>query len=271
VFIQNPPRYAAALSCGARFGPGGVLIYAGDTGDELNRVLSRFHGPIFLLEGLKMRYALVDGLQAEPEPRLKGICKSCGSILISKCGKHKLWHWAHKSTVHCDQWWEPETEWHRAWKNLFPKDWQEVIHFDPFTDEKHIADVKTSHGQVIEFQHSPMKPEELRSREEFYKNMAWVIDGCRGELDEATFNMGLGSRIDPPNHPTIFPFQWWSQSKLFKNWWTATCPVFLDFSHPVVWRLALYEPKEKRGVVGPIQRGDLVKILTEGVPLARIR
>jgi hypothetical protein len=217
-----------------------------------------------------MHYALVDDTPAEPSPRLKGNCKRCGSIMIAKCGQHKLWHWAHKSRVHCDPWWEPETEWHRAWKNLFPKDWQEVIHFDPVTNEKHIADVKTSHGQVIEFQHSPMKPEELRSREEFYKNMVWVIDGCRGELDAATFHVGLGSRVDQPDRPTVFPFHWYGRSKLFEDWQAAATPVFIDFGRPIVWRLVLYNPETQQGVVGPIQREALVNDLTEGVPLAKI-
>src|SRR5271155_5784119 len=99
-----------------------------------------------------MRFAIVDGLQREPAPKLPGICKCCGLPVVAKCGQHNLWHWAHRSRVHCDLWWEPETEWHRAWKNHFPEEWQEVVRFDPATGEKHIADVQTSAGLVIEFQ-----------------------------------------------------------------------------------------------------------------------
>ena len=40
--------------------------------------------------------------------------------------------------------------------------------------EKHIADVKTDQDCVIEFQHTYIKPDERRSREEFYKNIVWV-------------------------------------------------------------------------------------------------
>ncbi|MGH9440295.1 MAG: competence protein CoiA family protein [Terriglobia bacterium] len=101
-----------------------------------------------------MRYALVNGLKVEPAPSLSGQCSSCGAVMVAKCGQHKLWHWAHKSRVHCDPWWEPETDWHRAWKNHFPPEWQEVVHFDPASHEKHVADVKTVAGKVIEFQHS---------------------------------------------------------------------------------------------------------------------
>jgi hypothetical protein len=43
------------------------------------------------------------------------------------------------------------------------KSWQEIVHRSD-SGEKHIADVKTDHGWVIEFQHSYLNPEERRSR-----------------------------------------------------------------------------------------------------------
>ena len=42
---------------------------------------------------------------------------------------------------------------------------------------KHIADIKTDSGLVIELQHSSMSLEEMQSRENFYKKMIWIIDG----------------------------------------------------------------------------------------------
>jgi len=56
----------------------------------------------------------------------------------------------------CDNWWENETQWHRDWKNHFPVEWQEVVQIAE-DGEKHIADVKTSEGWVVEFQHSYLK------------------------------------------------------------------------------------------------------------------
>ncbi len=85
-------------------------------------------------------------------------------------------HWAHKTKQNCDPWWESETEWHRKWKDCFSEEFQEIIMYDNETGEKHVADVKTKTGFVIEFQHSAMKREEKASRENFYKNMVWVID-----------------------------------------------------------------------------------------------
>ena len=123
-----------------------------------------------------MKFAIVDNIRQEAMPGTKGICPVCGAQCIAKCGERKINHWAHKSKKDCDPWWESETLWHRAWKNNFPKDWQEVINHDATTGEKHVADVKTSTGLVIEFQHSAIKPEERKSREVFHKAMVWVAN-----------------------------------------------------------------------------------------------
>ncbi len=101
-----------------------------------------------------MRFALVEGSKREPQPKQRGECPHCDEDMIAKCGRVKVWHWAHKGKRHCDQWWENETEWHRSWKDEFPTDWQEIGQQDEETGEKYLADVKTTHGLVIEFQHS---------------------------------------------------------------------------------------------------------------------
>ncbi|MFH7030020.1 MAG: competence protein CoiA [Heteroscytonema crispum UTEX LB 1556] len=124
-----------------------------------------------------MKYALANGIKQEPKPQQKGVCCFCGNPTISKCGNRKVWHWAHESLKHCDSWWENETSWHRLWKSYFPVKNQEIIHFDEVTGEKHIADIKTDNGMVIEIQNSPMSEEELHSRESFYGNMIWIVNG----------------------------------------------------------------------------------------------
>lgn len=126
-----------------------------------------------------MKFAIIDGDKVEASKGAKGICQSCGAEMIAKCGEFRINHWAHKKIRQCDTWWETETEWHRAWKGYFPSEWQEVVQFDSFTNEKHIADVRTDKGLVIEFQHSYLNAEERRKREGFYKNMVWVVDGTR--------------------------------------------------------------------------------------------
>ncbi|MBR1907750.1 competence protein [bacterium] len=124
-----------------------------------------------------MKYALLNGKIVEPNKNIKkAICPLCGEIVISKCGKIKIFHWAHKSKQNCDPWQENETEWHRNWKNNFPKECQEVIMFDENTGEKHIADVKTKTDIILEFQHSYINTNEQCSREKFYKNVIWIVD-----------------------------------------------------------------------------------------------
>ena len=88
-----------------------------------------------------MKFANVDGCRREAAPGLSGECPVCSEPTIAKCGDSRAWHWAHKRTRVCDHWWENETQWHRAWKNVFSETWQEVVHSSA-DGEKHIADVK---------------------------------------------------------------------------------------------------------------------------------
>lgn len=85
-------------------------------------------------------------------------------------------HWAHHRLKDCDPWWENETQWHRDWKNRFPIECREVSHIAN-DGEIHRADIKTPTGIVIEIQHSFMTDAERISREKFYANLVWVVDG----------------------------------------------------------------------------------------------
>src|SRR5262245_34333241 len=126
----------------------------------------------------EMKFANVDGVRCEAARKMRGTCPdpSCGATVVAKCGEMRMWHWAHLGVRNCDPWREPETLWHRIWKNFFPIECQEVRHNGP-DGEVHIADVKTKNGIALEFQHSNILRIERVSRERFYKPMAWVIDG----------------------------------------------------------------------------------------------
>lgn len=128
-----------------------------------------------------MQYALVDEIRREAFPTGKGTCPTCGSAMVAKCGPRILHHWAHAGRRNCDPWWENETVWHREWKELFPEICREISHTAP-DGEIHRADIKTPTGIVIEIQHSSMTDIERLSRESFYGNLVWVIDG-RGFRD----------------------------------------------------------------------------------------
>jgi competence protein CoiA len=123
-----------------------------------------------------LQYALVDGERREAFPAGRGQCPLCGAPTLAKCGPRVIHHWSHAGRKNCDPWWESETEWHRQWKSLFPPVHREVSYTAP-DGEIHRADVVTQSGIVIEFQHSQMTDAERLSREDFYKNLVWVLDG----------------------------------------------------------------------------------------------
>ncbi len=204
-----------------------------------------------------MRYALVNGEKVEAQPKDKGICPHCQTEMFAKCGQVKVWHWAHKGSLLCDPWWESETEWHRQWKNKFPKEWQEVSIVDPTTGEHHIADVKNQFGLVIEFQHSIIKSEERVSREDFYKQMVWVVDGTSGDLDESYFYMGLSGPLQ--KSPLTYQVTWWGHGRLLTNWSESKVRVYPDFGKDVLWRLLFFDPKKKVGPAGPLPKKAFIE------------
>jgi hypothetical protein len=77
------------------------------------------------------------------------------------------------------------SEWHMNWQNEFDKEYREIIHHGKLG--KHIADVKTKHGHIIEFQNSPISSKEILQREEFYGDkLLWI-------LNSDTFKLQLNS------------------------------------------------------------------------------
>ena len=197
-----------------------------------------------------MKYAIVDGERTTAKPRLRGICQCCGGQTIAKCGEHVVWHWAHRRREDCDSWWESETDWHRSWKDRFPAEWQEVTRCDPVTGEKHIADVNTSHGLVVEIQNSPIHAEEMRSRENFYREIVWLVNGDRRgtdgrsqTLDRNYFEMGRSS-VPIRHDPLVFPVEWLGKSKLLHNWSKAAAGVYFDFGDGILWRFESFEPNK---------------------------
>lgn len=233
-----------------------------------------------------MQLALVDGQRRTPELHLKGACPACGQAALSKCGSKVIWHWAHNGKRHCDPWWENETEWHRKWKSLFPESQREIVHFDQLTGEKHVADIKTSRGMVIELQHSAMPIEELQAREAFYKRMFWIVDArpfasqferskeplpdpkaamcadIRFAAGKASMFWRVSERLDSSSMVQIHSsrkieseirahykghhFFTWTRPRTV--WFEARMPVFLDFGHDELLWLQVYDELGQRCV-----------------------
>ena len=161
-----------------------------------------------------MLYGLNNGVRIEATPNAQAVCQCCNSELIPKCGNINVWHWSHKFKVHCDDWYEPETQWHKGWKNEFPKDCQEVVFKDELTGEKHVADVYLPKGLVLEFQNSNISSEEIQQRENFYKKMIWVINGDK-----------FYQNLIHSDHGNFL----WKHRK--KCWLVAKMPIFISFTN----------------------------------------
>lgn len=213
-----------------------------------------------------MKFALIEGCRHEATPALRGECPSCGARVIAKCGTKKIWHWAHTSVRNCDRWWEPETEWHRAWKNEFPASSQEVRHIAP-NGELHIADVKTEAGFVLEFQHSNISANERASRESFYERMVWLVNGTRLKRDLPAFQSSVRSASVINDAPLRLLMRD-RESPIVERWAGSRCPVFVDFGDaqfdfPVIpddqmlWRLQYYE-KINKVLATPVSRSSFV-------------
>jgi hypothetical protein len=140
-------------------------------------------------------------------PGATGTCPICRETLRPRCGEIVTWHWAHKSVIDCDPWQEPETEWHRHWKQFASEDRVEVVRGG------HRADLISPDGAVVELQHSPISPEEIREREEFYGRMIWLLDGS---AFPGSFRVTLDEK------KTTFV---WSPPR--PSWLTAAAPIFI--------------------------------------------
>lgn len=210
-----------------------------------------------------MKYAIVENKKVEATKGVKGTCPNCGFDLIAKCGELKVNHWSHKGNRNCDPWWENETEWHRSWKGYFPKEWQEIVHFDE-SGEKHIADVKTKNGWVLEIQHSFMNPEERRSRNSFYQQLVWIVDGTRRKTDKKQFEKVLEKSVRLNTKIPIVKTHFPDESRLLKEWHNDSL-VFFDFGEAenaeqsILWFL-FPQTVSSSAYLSPFSRANFVEI-----------
>jgi hypothetical protein len=169
-------------------------------------------------------------------PHAKGFCALCKGPMIPKCGHIKIDHWAHKSVKDCDPWWEPESEWHRQWKNIVHEDLREVV--IEKEGEKHRADIQLPSGIIIEFQKSPLPIGERLRREKFYEKMLWVIHFPKEKIE--------WERSDPTNITSSKNFnEYYLTIKYFNKWINYPpnlSPIFLDFDDgEMFWIMEFYK------------------------------
>ncbi len=203
-----------------------------------------------------MKFAELAGNRVEPSPKSHATCPFCGQAVIAKCGKVKIWHWAHKSTQHCDHWWETETEWHRSWKNRFPAEWQEIGRRDK-NGELHIADVLTPNGLALEFQHSHINREEVEIRSDFHGNICWIVDGLRLESSLVQFKQSIeeGSKLRSSG-AAVYELHL-MDSRLLKKWSGLNAPIVIDFGGQSVWVIG--SSRGQSVLVYPLQKELLLQ------------
>jgi competence CoiA-like predicted nuclease len=164
-----------------------------------------------------MQYAILNNERIEATPNMTAICPVCKSTVISKCGTIMVWHWAHQSKEDCDSWYEPESEWHRGWKNYFKPEEREVV------IGRHRADIKVN-STVIELQNSSISAEDIQERELFYNKMIWIVNG------EEFWDKSIVTFRKDNSYETFI----WKHPR--KCWWKATKPIYIDIdkSYPTM-------------------------------------
>lgn len=173
----------------------------------------------------KWRYAIVDGIKTDIRDAKRcqhGICPMCGDELIARKGEVRAHHWWHVRGK-CDDWYQPKGPWHIYWQSKFPVEMQEV----PVSRStegglvKHIADIRTGSGLVIEVQYSAIMPAVVKERELFYGKMLWLISKTRfPRFAEVSSKWGRSYRCGEfdvcgldGKHQQCFPCAWEKSDK----------------------------------------------------------
>lgn len=112
------------------------------------------------------------GSRIKALPTHTAYCPDCGTVMIPKCGKITMWHWAHThKPVNCN--YQYESEWHLQWK-------YKVLNFNCDVEvriEKNITDVLNHNSKrLIEFQNSSINTTNMIERCENYKKNGYKVD-----------------------------------------------------------------------------------------------
>ena len=101
-----------------------------------------------------------------------------------------------------------ETQWHSDWKKAFPVHYREVTFINRAIGEYHRADIHTPCGTTIEFQNSPLSLTEMQSREAFYPNLIWLLNGKKFK------GFKILKHLPDVNHPSLAEFEFCNRKNL---------------------------------------------------------
>ncbi len=160
-----------------------------------------------------MIWAEIENKRIKAIPKAIGHCPLCKNKVIPKCGEIRTWHWAHQKSQKCDNWYEPQNQWHLDWKMIFGEEYAEII--IQKDKVKHFADIITPKGITIRLQDSSINKDTIKEIEYFYgERMIWIVNGMNFK---DKFKM-LG---------TDYPDFYWNNPR--KSWIGVRKPVFIDF------------------------------------------
>ena len=136
----------------------------------------------------------------------------------------------------------------------------------------------------VEVQHSPIAEEEARIRENFYKEMIWIVDARH--LDGWFL---VGTAYDLASCcPMMYQIEWWGRSKLLDNWSKSQVHVYFDVMNSaneyqeddklwllphettvpvekrVLWRLLEFDDVNRTGYIAPVQAEAVIEAVMNG-------
>lgn len=220
--------------------------------------------------GGRVKFAVLNGLRVAPEKGLIGaVCPICKQPVFARCGEIRLPHWAHKSVIDCDPWKESETQWHRDWKDLFG-DMQEQVHENGGV--RHLADVKTPDGTIVEFRHSVINDEGKRTRAAFFgKQMLWVVD-CVNRPNVLARFMDNKYTLLLEHISGYEVFSTEEPAKcLPRSWINCNRFVVFDFGEKEVWCLFPRKRDRDRAIFMCLKKNDFVAAVKDGYEKFRER
>jgi competence protein CoiA len=191
----------------------------------------------------------------EPTPGAMARCPLCKAPVRARCGQVNVWHWAHLQGGDCDTWAEPETEWHRAYKLIVPRERREV------SRGRHRADMVNRYGAVLELQHSTLSVDDIAARERHYgSQMRWLFD-ARTAYWKERITLRHKQTDEGGNYVT---FRWKHARRSITS---CTRPVFLDLGQGLILRVKKTYPGPPFHGWGYLHRtADLWNWLLTGSP-----
>jgi hypothetical protein len=166
--------------------------------------------------------AVLNGQLARATSGARASCPECGNAVTARIPEHAIRHWAHMPLAGdedrgCSN--EPGemSEWHRHWQWL-----RTDLSCIEVARGAHRADAINEAGDVIEFQHSSISPEDIESRERFWRRGVWVLDGTPRENEE---RVEVRRRPDQPVDDPYCSFKWNRAHQLL---YRADWPCWID-------------------------------------------